>query len=91
MEKLGGINYETGINGRTNHRDFESEKLNGMGETICGDLSSSRRFGQRNSGVVNDDVISKVISAHRIRGAYDGWMDKIMSEIISDDWRKYDK
>lgn len=32
----------------------------------------------------------KVINARRIKGAYDGWMDEIMSVVIGDDWRKYD-
>lgn len=33
----------------------------------------------------------KVVRAYRISGAYDGWMDEIMSEVIGDDWRKYDE
>lgn len=32
----------------------------------------------------------KIIDCKRIPGVYDGWLDEVLSEVVGDDWRKYD-
>jgi len=32
----------------------------------------------------------KIIRKSRIEGIYEEWLDEILSEIICDDWRKYE-